>query len=136
MAQFAQVIKKNHDFAFLDIPANNLRNVDIVVSKNKSEKILFPTYLLEKVIETSHLSLKIASIDFYQDISEELREEINDLVESKNNKELANLIRKRDLDIRVLEFYLNSNYYRIYSNGLIWYDRNNELKPLLISIFR
>lgn len=138
MGQYVQLIKKDNAFDFLKIQQDNFSNVDALIYENKLNKFIFSNYLFEKfIINANEIGIRIASIDFYDELSHELRGAINETIELRNHQELLNLIKDNDLDIKYLEFIdSNKKMNRIFSNGIIWKEKSSRILEILSQILR
>ena len=137
MGQYIQFIKKDHKFDFLKVQGDNFAEVDSIIESKDLRKLALPNYILKKIIKNAKdLKISISSIEFYGEISQDLQENINELIEQKNYEELLNIINETKLNIRKIQFYdiKVKKFSTLFSNGIAWIEDKHIIKSVLDNI--
>lgn len=135
--QYVQFVRKDHALDFLKIKGDNFSDVDELIELRNYEKLALPNYQLKKIIRMAdELKISLSSIEFYGDISDELKDEIHELIEKKDYSDLLGLIEEKNLIIRKITFYdkKNKRSSGIFSNGIAWIEDTTTLMTVLKNI--
>lgn len=132
MQNYVQLVRRNDQYESLEIPVSDLPRVDYLLKENNWNKVVFPTREFRRLIDVARDSnIRISAIEFYQDISEDLRDEVNGAIELKDFKGLDDIIDKNRLEVRYLEFLdERQNTIRLFSNGILWLLRRERVSVI------
>jgi hypothetical protein len=132
LQNYVQLVRRNDQYESLEIPVSDLPRVDYLLKENNWNKVVFPTREFRRLIDVARDSnIRISAIEFYQDISEDLRDEVNGAIELKDFKGLDDIIDKNRLEVRYLEFLdERQNTIRLFSNGILWLLRRERVSVI------
>lgn len=135
--QYVQFIRKNHTYDFLKVSGDNFAKVDAVIQSKDYRKLVFPNYILKKIIKDAEkMKISISSIEFYGDISQDAIDNIDEFIEKKQYKKLLQFIDETNLNIRKIGFYdlKERKFSALFSNGIAWMEDYRIVETVLENI--
>lgn len=129
-------IDSKNKFIILQILPENLEQFDDSVKDLKMDNVIFSTLDFENIIRYSFdNNIKIRKVQTTE-ISEDLEEDLNNLLREKKPIDLINFLKDNKINIKGLEIFPDNNQIKLYDSGIVWADADLSKSEKIKSVFK